>query len=57
MNWRCAIDEALSSIRLQRQQARPTTWRYVDPPSPWKQMYHEVWRIERDFFYPPNSTE
>ena len=19
----------------------------------WKQMYHEVWRIERDFFYDP----
>jgi tricorn protease len=27
---------------------------YVDPPAEWKQMYHEVWRIERDFFYAPN---
>jgi tricorn protease len=26
----------------------------VDPPAQWKQMYHEVWRIERDFFYAPN---
>ncbi len=26
---------------------------YVDPPAEWKQMYHEVWRIERDFFYDP----
>ncbi len=24
---------------------------YVDPPVEWKQMYHEAWRIERDFFY------
>ncbi len=27
---------------------------YVDPAAEWKQMYHEVWRIERDFFYAPN---
>lgn len=26
----------------------------VDPPAEWKQMYNEVWRIERDFFYDPN---
>jgi tricorn protease len=26
---------------------------YVDPRAEWKQMYHEVWRIERDFFYDP----
>ena len=26
----------------------------VDPREEWKQMYHEVWRIERDFFYDPN---
>jgi tricorn protease len=26
---------------------------YVDPPAQWRQMYHEVWRIERDFFYDP----
>ncbi|HEV8037427.1 MAG TPA: PDZ domain-containing protein [Bryobacteraceae bacterium] len=26
----------------------------VDPRQEWKQMYHEVWRIERDFFYDPN---
>src|SRR5262249_43527258 len=26
----------------------------VDPPAEWKQMYHEVWRIERDFLYAPN---
>jgi tricorn protease len=23
----------------------------VDPPAEWRQMYHEVWRIERAFFY------
>jgi tricorn protease len=27
---------------------------YVDPRAEWKQMYHEVWRIERDFFYDPH---
>jgi tricorn protease len=27
---------------------------YVDPRSEWNQMYHEVWRIERDFLYDPN---
>jgi tricorn protease len=27
---------------------------FVDPPAEWKQMYHEVWRIERDFFYDPH---
>lgn len=27
---------------------------YVDPPAEWRQMYHEVWRIERDFFYDPH---
>ncbi|MBZ5729111.1 MAG: PDZ domain-containing protein [Acidobacteriia bacterium] len=26
----------------------------VDPLAEWKQMYHEVWRIERSFFYDPN---
>jgi tricorn protease len=25
----------------------------VDPRAEWRQMYHEVWRIERDFFYDP----
>ena len=26
----------------------------VDPPAEWRQMYQEVWRIERDFFYDPH---
>lgn len=26
----------------------------VDPIAEWKQMYHEVWRIERTYFYDPN---
>src|SRR6266849_9705423 len=25
----------------------------VDPRAEWRQMYREVWRIERDFFYDP----
>jgi len=28
---------------------------FVDPRAEWKQMYHEVWRIERDFLYDPPS--
>ncbi len=27
---------------------------YTDPRVEWNQMYHEVWRIERDFFYDPS---
>jgi tricorn protease len=27
---------------------------YVDPRAEWKQMFDEVWRGERDFFYDPN---
>jgi tricorn protease len=27
---------------------------YVDPRAEWQQMYHEAFRIERDFFYDPN---
>ncbi len=26
----------------------------VDPRAEWRQMYHEVWRIQRDFFYDPS---
>jgi tricorn protease len=26
----------------------------VDPPAEWAQMYHEVWRIERAYFYDPS---
>jgi tricorn protease len=26
----------------------------VEPRAEWKQMYHEVWRLVRDFFYDPN---
>ncbi len=26
---------------------------YVDPHKEWRQMYYEVWRIERNFFYSP----
>jgi tricorn protease len=27
---------------------------YVDPRAEWRQMYREVWRLERDFLYAPN---
>ena len=26
----------------------------VDPKAEWQQMFHEIWRSERDFFYDPN---
>ncbi len=26
----------------------------IDPAAEWKQMYHEVWRVERAYFYDPN---
>ena len=26
----------------------------VDPKAEWRQMYHEAWRLARDFFYDPN---
>ena len=26
----------------------------LEPRAAWRQMYHETWRIERDFFYDPN---
>jgi tricorn protease len=26
---------------------------YMDPRAEWRQMFHEVWRIQRDFFYDP----
>jgi tricorn protease len=28
---------------------------WVDPRAEWRQMYHEVWRIERDFLYDPHA--
>ena len=27
----------------------------IDPRAEWRQMYHETWRIERDFLYDPHS--
>ncbi|MBU8922152.1 MAG: PDZ domain-containing protein [Bacteroidales bacterium] len=29
----------------------------IDPPSEWKQIYHDAWRIMRDWFYDPNMHE
>ncbi len=28
---------------------------YVEPRAQWRQMYHEVWRIQRDFLYDPHA--
>jgi len=27
---------------------------FVDPIAEWRQIYHEVWRVQRDFLYDPN---
>jgi tricorn protease len=26
----------------------------VDPPAEWRQMFHEIWQVERSFFYDPH---
>jgi tricorn protease len=36
------------TIKVEDMEAR------IDPRAEWKQMYREVWRIERDFFYDPS---
>jgi tricorn protease len=41
------IGPAAGALKLDEMEA------YVDPRAEWKQMYNEVWRIERDFFYDP----
>jgi len=28
---------------------------YIEPKSEWRQMYREVWRLQRDFLYDPNA--
>jgi tricorn protease len=28
----------------------------IDPRTEWRQIYHEAWRIERDFYWDPNMT-
>ena len=28
---------------------------WFDPRAEWRQIFHEVWRIQRDFFYDPNA--
>jgi tricorn protease len=28
---------------------------WIDPRAEWRQIYHETWRIERDFLYDPNA--
>ena len=28
----------------------------VDPPAEWKQMFNEVWRQERDYFFEPSMN-
>ena len=28
---------------------------WIDPRAEWKQIYHEIWRIERDFLYDPHA--
>ncbi|MCU1313408.1 MAG: peptidase, partial [Acidobacteriaceae bacterium] len=37
------------ALRVTQMQAR------IDPRAEWRQMYHETWRIEREFLYDPNA--
>jgi tricorn protease len=41
-------DKNKGALKLENLEVR------VDPRAEWKQIYHEVWRIERDFFYDPH---
>jgi tricorn protease len=43
-----AVKSGEGSLSLAALQVR------VDPAAEWSQMYHEVWRIERSYFYDPN---
>ncbi len=36
-------------LRVSQMQAR------IDPRAEWRQMYHETWRIEREYLYDPNA--
>jgi len=41
------LDTAKFKLDVERVQVR------VDPPAEWRQMFHEAWRINRDWFYDP----
>src|SRR5205085_10969992 len=43
-----SVDKNKGILKIENLEVR------VDPRAEWKQIYHEVWRIERDFFYDPN---
>jgi len=42
------IEPGKGSLPVDRIQVR------IDPPAEWQQIFDEVWRINRDFFYDPN---
>ena len=52
-DWRIAPTEPLKPDNAPLKLANMEVW--VDPRAEWKQMYHEVWRIERDFLYDPHA--
>ena len=52
-NWRITPTEPLKPDNTPLKLAEMEVW--VDPRAEWKQMYHEVWRIERDFLYDPHA--
>jgi tricorn protease len=56
-NWFIASTATLGTPAFKPGEGRIKTEEmevYVDPRVEWGQMYHETWRIERDFFYAPN---
>ncbi|TWB56030.1 S41 family peptidase [Nitrospirillum viridazoti] len=44
-----APDAGAGALKLDEMQV------WVDPRAEWRQMYHEAWRIERDFLYDPKA--
>jgi tricorn protease len=49
-----AIVDAAEEQKLDKPLALGDMMGRVDPRAEWKQMFHEAWRIQRDYFYDPN---
>lgn len=49
-----AIVDAAAEQKLDKPLALGDMMGRVDPRAEWKQMFHEAWRIQRDYFYDPN---
>jgi tricorn protease len=52
-DWKMIATADLQKPPITLKLAEMKVW--VDPRVEWKQMYHEVWRIQRDFLYDPHA--